>query len=809
MNCREISNGPSGEMNGKVKNISLFYGAAVFLSALILRLILAEKMPLDFDESWYLANSSLTMEGLLPYRDFFGRSPLLLYIIGIIVNISAHDIFFGRLASVMASSFSALLLYFFAKRYFPIKVAFTCGLLYALSPFPLRYGYIAVTEPVSLLFVILSVYLFMRGVEGEGRYFFFLSGIVLSMAILVRRSSAIYAAALPLLYVFSTYTKDKQPSRIISPFRRLSGNCIVFLAGPSIVLIAVLFLLGWTDPNLIFSMYDIRELWKYVHIEKTIIWNIKELGYQMLYLALFFLVFICAVIKRFLKEIAYGYFLALTATIAIVMGHIFLPTDELEGFIANDPIDVIMTIIYVIPMIFVVVILFKPWDAMTTDNASWRRACKRLLPAGIPIAVIVLLPGMELTNSLVEWMLEIYFLSVLFLFVLALKGRIEKRYDRSTARLYTGALVIVYLIYLAVISKAMMKEGNVQLLMCGILLCLLVIFLKVYFLSRSRRLWTHFVNRLLKPYVRRIIYVTGVSMIFLSAVVYKFMWETMDWTMSIFLCASMILAFFTAHIISAGLFRFNNIRRTERDAGDKRTYRHIISIPLFLCVIPFFFYYLRAWWMPIYFFEMAPGLCFVSGIVVMSLFRTVKAEEKAPKKEKKKKNSININGGAASSRFRMRRLLVYSFVTISLVLPAFMYASDPYNIYLNQNEQHPSPMLIRRVSSFLEENTETDEAIFAWPIYAFQSDRRVIYNITHPLLYKEYVGDDEYGLSVFNYPTVKEIMEYMDKTDVRFVVLDVNIEEVFFNNREYFKEYIYTRYNIVKDYGDIKIMMRA
>jgi len=187
----------------------------------------------------------------------------------------------------------------------------------------------------------------------------------------------------------------------------------------------------------------------------------------------------------------------------------------------------------------------------------------------------------------------------------------------------------------------------------------------------------------------------------------------------------------------------------------------------------------------------------------------VKAEEKAPKKEKEKKNSINIDSGATSSRFRMRRLLVYSFVTISLVLPAFMYASDPYNIYLNQNEQHPSPMLIRRVSSFLEENTETDEEIFAWPIYAFQSDRRVIYNITHPLLYKEYVGDDEYGLLAFNYPTVKDIMGYMDRNEVRFVVLDVNIEEVFFNNREYFKEYIYTRYNIVKDYGDIKIMMRA
>ena len=810
MNSRYIVNDPSDGQRSDILKVSIFYGAAIFFSALILRLILAEKMPLDFDEAWYLANSSLTMEGLLPYRDFFGRSPLLLYIIGGIVDITTHDIFYGRLASVIASSFSALLLYIFANRYFSRKVAIACGLLYALSPFPLRYGYIAVTEPVSLFFVILSVYLFMRGVEEEGRYFFIFSGIVLSLAVLVRRSSAVYAAALPMFYATHyLYTKGKHTPNVKIPARRLLANIIIFIAGFSIILLSTLFLLGWRDMNLLFSMYDVRELWKYVHLEKTIIWNIKELGYQMLYLALFFLIFVSAIIKRILKDISYRYFLALTTTISIVMGYLLLPTDELEGFIARTPMDVITTILFVLPIIFAVIILFRPWDVLSTDRTGWKTSYERMLPAGIPIATAVLLPGMELSNSFVEWTLKVYLLSVFFLFLLNVRNKINSRFDKGTAQLYTGALVLVYIIYFMAISKFVYRERNVQVLISGILICGSMMFLKMYVLSRSKRLWEFFIKKIREKYFKRTVYGGGIIIIILSTFIYKNMWQNMDWTMSIFMCSSLILGFITAHIIGADLFRFEILERIWKGRSDTEPKPYILSIPLFLCVIPFFFYYLRAWWMPIYFFEMAPGLCFISGIVVVGLFHSIEVEENTSNKRREKKEQNEIVSRPVSSQFQTRRLLVYALVIISLILPSFMYASDPYNIYLNQKEQHPSPSVIRRVSMFLEENTEPGEEIFAWPIYAFQSDRHVIFNITHPLLYKEYVGEDECGLSKFNYPTVKEIMEYMDNSNVRFVVLDVNIEEVFFNQRDYFKEYIYTRYNLIKSYGNIQIMIRS
>ncbi|MDP7265135.1 MAG: hypothetical protein QGH39_06205, partial [Candidatus Thermoplasmatota archaeon] len=92
---------------------------------------------------------------------------------------------------------------------------------------------------------------------------------------------------------------------------------------------------------------------------------------------------------------------------------------------------------------------------------------------------------------------------------------------------------------------------------------------------------------------------------------------------------------------------------------------------------------------------------------------------------------------------------------------------------------------------------------------AFQSNRHVIFNITHPLLYQEYVGENEYGLNEFNYPTVPEIIEYMDENNIKIVVVDQNIKDVFFTERDYFREYIYTRYNLVRYYETVEVLIRS
>ena len=188
-------------------------------------------------------------------------------------------------------------------------------------------------------------------------------------------------------------------------------------------------------------------------------------------------------------------------------------------------------------------------------------------------------------------------------------------------------------------------------------------------------------------------------------------------------------------------------------------------------------------------------------------------------KKRKSGNSTSIrrSGNRKTNRFSLIR--TYSghirypaaalFVIISLILPVYMYAVDPYDIYLGHPTRHPTPELVRQVGELVKKNTNPDEEIFAWPIYAFQSDRRVIFDITHPLLYQEYVGTDEIGLERFNYPTVREIMDYMEKTEVRFVVVDDNMRDVFFTHRDYFREYIYAEYNLLEDYGTIEILVRS
>ena len=801
-----------------MKRKTLFHGIIIFLSALILRIILAEKMPIDFDEAWYLANSSLAMDGLVPYRDFFGRSPLLLYMIGAITKVTGPDIFYGRLVSVLSSSLSSVLIYVIARRYFSHGVAITSGLLYALSPFTVRYGYVAVTEPVSLLFVLAAILFFLNGIENDLKKYFFISGIALSCAVLVRRSSAIYLGALPLFYLAFSFRKERAAScslkscslpRIASIFLFLTGFSVVFLGG-------LFFLLNEGNVRLVLSMYDVRELWKHAHLDKTVIWNIKELSYQMLYFALFFIIFITALMKRFLGGNLYRWFLALTATVGIVSARVFLPVDGFEGLIASSPENVLASLLYILSLIGTVLLLARPWEDLFAVDGYVKDTFKRLMPLSLPIAAIVLSIGMELSDPFIEWMMKAYVLTALFLALLNLRDSVSKRFGSRNGIQYRAALVVLYLIYMAVVSKSVFDDRNIHLIIVGTVITALLIFLKILIFAKMKRFSSYWVEKTRWRHLYSGILSLGLILALLSGIMFSRRFGLMDGRMSVFYIVSLILGNAAAFIIGNNTVSFKVIKESIAKGKTAQWGVYIFTIPLFITAVPFFFYFLRSWWMPIYFFEMAPGLCIISGIVIIGLFSALNNYMMKIRRSGDSTSTRRTGNGKASpfafirTRSRHIRYLVVSlFVIISLILPVYMYAVDPYDIYLGQKSRHPTPDLVREVGELVKRNTRPNEEIFAWPVFGFQSDRRLIFNITHPLLYQEYIGTDEIGLERFNYPTVREIMDHMDRTEVRFVVVDDNMRDVFFTHRDYFREYIYTEYNLLEDYGTIEVLVRS
>jgi len=796
----------------------MFHGIIIFLSALIVRIILAEKMPIDFDEAWYLANSSLAMDGLVPYRDFFGRSPLLLYMLGAINKLAGPDIIHGRLVSVISSSLSSVLIYAIARRYFSPCVAVASGLLYALSPFTVRYGYIAVTEPVSLLFVLASIHFFLIGMEDDIRRYFLISGIALSCAVLVRRSSAIYLAALPLFYLAFSFRKEPDADRSLkSRLLTRSTNSFLFVTGFSVVFLSGLFfLLNEGNMKLVLSMYDVRELWKYAYLDKTIIWNIKELSYQMLYFALFFVIFISALMKRYLNGNLYCWFLALTATMGIFSARVFLPVDGLEGLIASSPQNVAASLLYILVLMGTVFLLARPWDDLFAGKRCIKDSFIRLMPLSFPMASIVLSVGMELTNPFLEWMMKAYLLTVLFLVLINLRDSVSKRFGSGNGTQYRAALVVLYLIYMAVASRTMFHDRDVHLLMIGIIIAAVLIFLIIVILSKMKRFSSYWAEKTRWRHLYSAILSIGLVLVILSGILFSRRLGLMGGRMSVFYIVSLILGYATAFIIGNNIASFKVIKESVLNSKKAWPKAYVISIPPFIAAVPFLFYFLRSWWMPIYFFEMAPGLCIISGIVIISLFSGLSSyrmkigksgcSTSVKRTDNRKKNRFPL---VRAHSKRIRYLAAVLFIIISLILPVCMYAVDPYDIYLGHPSRHPTPDLVRQVGELVKKNTSPNEEIFAWPVYAFQSDRRVIFDITHSLLYQEYVGTDEIGLEIFNYPTVREIMDYMEETEVRLVVVDDNIRDVFFTYRDYFREYIYTEYNLLEDYGTIEILVRS
>jgi len=767
-------------------------------------------MPLDFDESWYLANSSLTLSGLIPFRDFFGRSPLLLYAMGAVVRLTTNDIFFGRLVSVISSSLAAGMLYLITGRLFSKRVAITAGLLYALSPFPLRYGYLAVTEPMSQLLVLSSMLILVHGLDNRRNRFMFLSGVVLSMAVLVRRSSAIYAIGVPLLVLILHWPGIRDAERRSRAF--LNGpvlSSITFLGGFSIAFAAALLLLITpSNTNMLLSMYDITELWRYAGMERTLLWNVKELAYQMPYLIVFSVICVSAWARRHLGDIRYNWFMALTCFMGIILLDIALPYESSEGLISRSLPGFISSAVYCLILVGVILLIFRPWTVLAECKDNGRRKSILLLPLSIPVGAAMIAPGADMTNVFFGALVNIYVLSLLFLLLLGLGNRMEGRPDRSTARVFRFSVSLLYIIYMAVVLLPVIDDPTFLVLLAATLVSAFLILGKVYFISRS----LHLTNCLKKHFSQSRAYlfvlVIGILLSLSSSFLFRGWVEESSLENMLYGACMLIMTLLTSFIVGSKIISLRRIDALVNinDHSFSRQLQYLL--PVFLVGIPFLFYFLRWWWMPIYFYEMTPGLIIFTSLALATSFSSKREPGIIDHMAKPPVRAGSSFCPAMRLITKQNRSYILCLLTLALFIPVFMYGVDPYNIYMSREDQHPSPDRIREISSYIEAVTEPDDEILAWPVYAFQSGRRIVMNITHPLVYGEFVGADEAGLANYGYPTVPELIDHMDTKDVGLIVVDVNIEEVFFARREYFREYIYARYNLVRDFGDVQILLR-
>ncbi len=168
------------------------YGAVVVLLGIIFRAIISRFIFFQPDEEIYsydawelLMGSSLLEVKTRVYIGYSGSLAVWMKMFGI-------SLLSARLFTVFCYAGIILFTYLTVLRITKSeRSALIVGLLIALLPFPLRYGYIVLSEPFSWLFISLSIYLLILGFQKDRWFFYLLSGLAITVAASGRRSALV------------------------------------------------------------------------------------------------------------------------------------------------------------------------------------------------------------------------------------------------------------------------------------------------------------------------------------------------------------------------------------------------------------------------------------------------------------------------------------------------------------------------------------------------------------------------------------------------------------------------------------------
>jgi hypothetical protein len=141
--------------------IPLYIGLCI---GTIARIYLAFTAPINMDENFYAFDAHLLSNGLTPFTDFPTRSPLMI-LLGAAIYKLGGDFFVLRMVAVLFSIATGILIYFTGRIMGGNRIGTIAALLFLLSPYSIRYGYVFFTQPVEAFFVGLSFYLIVRWVR--------------------------------------------------------------------------------------------------------------------------------------------------------------------------------------------------------------------------------------------------------------------------------------------------------------------------------------------------------------------------------------------------------------------------------------------------------------------------------------------------------------------------------------------------------------------------------------------------------------------------------------------------------------------
>lgn len=162
------------------------------------------------DEGIYQVIGQALHNGSLLYRDIWDNKPPLLYIIYAFAN---GDQLIVRLASLLAGTASMLFLFFLSQKLFhSLRVSMIVSLVYSIFlATPLAEGNIANAENFIVLPVLAAAYIIFVTLKKQNILMYFIAGILLGLAFLLKIVALFDLAAFVLFIFYSTYKNFTLP----------------------------------------------------------------------------------------------------------------------------------------------------------------------------------------------------------------------------------------------------------------------------------------------------------------------------------------------------------------------------------------------------------------------------------------------------------------------------------------------------------------------------------------------------------------------------------------------------------------------
>lgn len=164
----------------------------------ILRLLLVVTQPTTWDSGTFLYWANLINNGEIPYRDFFIRDPLYIYLIAMSIRTFGISFPALSLASIVPSVMTVPILYKISRGIFDRLTGLVSAIVFNFAPTIVWYSSVFDERSLMLFFSILGMWALVKSLKSHNTRFLILFGCIIGVGTFAYRAVAIYAVTLPL-----------------------------------------------------------------------------------------------------------------------------------------------------------------------------------------------------------------------------------------------------------------------------------------------------------------------------------------------------------------------------------------------------------------------------------------------------------------------------------------------------------------------------------------------------------------------------------------------------------------------------------